>query len=78
MGNNRPITASDWRRFLEAHGCRQKRHNKTSHEHWKCPKCLRTIVFRNQYKEIPPFHLKTNLQTMGKTLSYLYDWLEKN
>lgn len=29
-------------------------------------------------KEIPFMHLKTNLASMGKTLEYLYDWIEKN
>jgi ribosomal protein L37AE/L43A len=78
LGNNRPIKIKDWVKFLEAHNCKKKRHNKTSHEHWKCPNCFRTITFRSQYKEIPAMHLKTNLTTMGYDLQYLYKWLENN
>lgn len=78
MGNNRPVKTKDWRRFLLAHGCEKKRHKSTSHEHWKCPNCFRTITFRSQYKEIPALHIKTNLSSLGKTLSELYNWIEKN
>ena len=78
MGNNRPVTKSDWIKFLEAHGCTKKRHNGTSHEHWKCPNCIRTITHRGQDKEIPALHLATNLKTMGLTLKDLYDWVENN
>ncbi|HET7360993.1 MAG TPA: hypothetical protein VFI78_03585, partial [Salinimicrobium sp.] len=65
MGNNRPIKKKFWIQFLKAHGCKKKRHKSTSHEHWKCPNCYRTIVFRGQNKEIPALHLKSNLETMG-------------
>lgn len=78
MGNKRPVKVSDWEKFLLAHDCVQKRHKGTSHEHWKCPNCFRTITFRSQYKEIPAMHLKTNLITMGYTLEYLYKWIEEN
>lgn len=77
MGNNRPVKKKYWIRFLIAHGCEeQKRKTGTSHVFWKCPNCIRTIVFRNQNKEIPFIHLKTNLDTMGYDLNYLYDWLD--
>ncbi|VAW16642.1 hypothetical protein MNBD_BACTEROID03-2724 [hydrothermal vent metagenome] len=56
----------------------KKCHKGTSHEHWKCPNCHRTITFRSQYKEIPAMHLKTNLITMDYNLDYLYKWLENN
>ena len=78
MGNNRPVKLKNWIKFLQAHNCLKKRHKGTSHEHWKCPNCLRTITFRSQYKEIPAMHLKTNLTTMGYDLDYLYKWLENN
>ncbi|MDR7215134.1 MULTISPECIES: type II toxin-antitoxin system HicA family toxin [Dyadobacter] len=78
MGNNRPVKLKDWIRFLEAHGCKHERHSSGSHDHWKCPGCWRTITHRIHLKEIPPMHLKTNLVSMGKTLEYLYDWIEKN
>jgi len=78
LGNNRPIKTSDWERFLTEHDCEKKRHKGTSHVHYKCPNCIRTITFRGQEKEIPAMHLSTNLRTMGFTLSYLYEWLDKN
>ena len=77
MGNNRPVKVTDWEKFLLSHGCEKKRHNKTSHEHWKCPGCTRTIVHRSQYKEVPALYLQTNLKTMGLTLKDLYDWIDK-
>ncbi|WP_374759059.1 type II toxin-antitoxin system HicA family toxin [Dyadobacter chenwenxiniae] len=76
MGNNRPVKIKDWIRFLEAHGCHYVR-EKASHEHWKCPGCFRTITHRPAYKDIPALHLRTNLATMGKSLEYLYNWIEK-
>ena len=77
MGNNRPVKTKDWIRFLKEHGGSQKRHNGTSHEHWKCPNCFRTVTFRPKDKEIPAMHLKTNLETMGYDLEYLYNWIDK-
>ncbi len=76
MGNNRPIKLKDWIRFLEAHDCKYAR--TTKHENWKCKGCRRTITFRGQYKEIPALHLKTNLDSMGFDLNYLYNWIDKN
>lgn len=75
MGNNRPVKVKDWIKFLKAHGCRYDR--TTNHEVWKCPNCRRSIIFRGHHKSIPPMHLKTNLDTMGYDLQYLYNWLEK-
>jgi len=39
---------------------------------------LRTITIREKDKEIPALHCKTNLATMGKTLTDLYSWIEAN
>lgn len=77
MGNNRPVKTKDFIAFLEAHGCKHQR-TKASHDHYKCPNCFRTITIREKDKEIPAMHAKTNLATMGLTLQYLYDWIEKN
>lgn len=77
MGNNRPVKTKDWVAFLLAHKCRYLR-TKSSHDHYKCPNCFRTITHREKDPEIPPMHLKTNLATMGYNLQYLYDWIEKN
>ncbi len=77
MGNNRPVDTKHWVAFLLAHGCKYKR-TKSSHDHYKCPNCFRTITHREKDKEIPPLHLKTNLTTMGLSLQYLYEWIDKN
>lgn len=77
MGNNRPVKTKDWIAFLEAQGCKYIR-TTASHSHYKCPKCLRTITHREKDKEIPALHLRTNLATLGKKLSDLYEWIEQN
>ena len=77
MGNNRPVKTKDWIAFLQSNKCNYLR-TKASHDHYKCPGCFRTITHREQDKEIPSMHLKTNLTTMGKTLAELYDWIDKN
>lgn len=77
MGNNRPVKTKNWIKFLLAHNCIYKR-TTASHVHYKCPNCFRTITFRELDKEIPSLHLRINLQTMGKTLEYLYSWIEEN
>lgn len=78
MGNNRPIKCKDWIKFLDHNGCEKLSHNGTSHEQWKCPNCIRRIVFRSQYKDIPAFHLRTNLKTMGMKIQELYVWIDNN
>lgn len=77
MGNNRPVKTSDWEAFLKFLGCRHIR-TKASHDHYKCPNCFRTITHRGKDKDIPAFHLKTNLTTLSLTLDYLYKWIEEN
>ncbi len=77
MGNNRPVKTKYWLKFLASRNCRYLR-TEASHDHYKCPNCFRTITHRGKDKEIPPFHLKTNLRTMGLTLEFLYTWIEEN
>ncbi len=77
MGNNRPVKTKDWIAFLKFNHCRYIR-TTASHDHYKCPNCFRTITHRENDKEIPAMHAKTNLATMDKTLKELYDWIDKN
>ena len=77
MGNNRPVKTKDWVAFLIAHGCKYQR-TTASHDHYKCPNCLRTITHREKDKDVPALHAKTNLQTMGFTLQELYNWIDAN
>lgn len=76
MGN-RPIKTKDWIAFLHFHKCRYLR-TKSSHDHYKCPGCFRTITHREKDSEIPAMHLRTNLHSMGLTMDYLYKWIEEN
>lgn len=77
MGNNRPVKTADWIAFLIHLGCTYQR-TTASHDHYKCPKCIRTITHREKDKDIPALHLKMNLKTLGLTLKDLYEWIEKN
>ena len=76
MGENRPVPKKHWIKFLKAHGCEFLEIN--NHEKWKCPDCLRPIVFRNAPKEIPFTHIKSDLRTLGKTTEYFYEWIRTN
>lgn len=77
MGNNRPIKTKCWVAFLMAHKCKYLR-TQSSHDHYKCPGCFRTITHREKDKDIPAMHLRTNLHSMGLDLKYLYDWVDEN
>ncbi|WP_177764114.1 type II toxin-antitoxin system HicA family toxin [Flavobacterium sp. I3-2] len=77
MGNNRPLKTSDWVAYLKHLGCNYIR-TSASHDHYRCPKCLRTITHREKDKEIPAIHLRTNLRTLGLDLNDLYNWIKEN
>ena len=77
MKYNKPTKTKDFIRFLEGHDCMYKR-TRASHDHYKCPKCFRTITFRGKAKEIPFIHLASNLKTMNMTVEYYYNWLKEN
>ncbi|TRX52374.1 hypothetical protein FNH22_21925 [Fulvivirga sp. M361] len=64
MGENRPIKTKCWVAFLEYLGCKEeKKKSGGSHFKWKCPECRRSIIIRPKDKEIPAFHIFTNLKT---------------
>ena len=67
--SRKPIPTKTFIKFLKKMGLEYKR-TKGSHEIWdkKDGSLLRPVVFRSQYKEIPPLHIETNLITLG--LSY--------
>lgn len=73
----KPIPVSCWRNFLISKGCTYAR-DKASHEHWKCPNCLRTITFWGSKKEVPGFHIETNLRTMGIPNEEFMQWVNQN
>ncbi len=77
MGEDRPVKIKCWEKFLEYHKCKYKSTN-ASHHKWKCPNCLQPIIFRGSKKEIPSFHIKTNLRTMGIPADDFYNWIKDN
>ncbi|TAE33469.1 MAG: hypothetical protein EAZ91_02325 [Cytophagales bacterium] len=78
MGNFRPIPVKCWIAFLKAHGCTFKSKQGTSHDKWRCPNCIQSIIFRGAEKEIPFAHIATNLTTMGRTKEYFLDWIAQS
>lgn len=79
MGNyRRPIPTRCWVRFLKAHGCRFVSKHRTSHDKWECPGCFRPIIFRGADKEVPFVHFTNDLETMGVSLEYFWEWVRKN
>ncbi|MGJ1321457.1 hypothetical protein D3C87_1450940 [compost metagenome] len=77
MGNNRPVKVKCWEKYLISIGCTKKR-IQSSHHHWGCPGCLRNIVLQGAEKDIPPFHIKTNLKSLGVNAEDFYKWAEEN
>ena len=75
--HNGPVLTKCWESFLKSKGCVFDRQQGT-HHHWKCPKCWRTITFWGHKKEIPRFHIRTNLKTMGLTNSIFNKWVSNN
>ena len=62
----KPIPLAKWKKWLKLHGLVYMR-TEASHEIWDRPDDAlhRPIVFRSAKKEIPGFHVHTNLQTLG-------------
>jgi len=77
MGILRTVKVSCWIKFLESQGWSYKS-NEASHEKWTKAGVFRPIVFRGAEKEIPLFHIETNLRTMGLTKEILTAWIQKN
>ncbi|MCG8322769.1 MAG: type II toxin-antitoxin system HicA family toxin [Cytophagales bacterium] len=64
MGKLTSIKVTTFRKFLEQVGCKFYR-VRASHEIWGRKDLTRPITFRNTKKEIEPFHIRTNLKTLG-------------
>ena len=76
MANARPIKTTCWVKFLISKGCVEAIGSK--HYKWKCPGCIRSIIFRGAPKEIPFAHIHTNLQTMNVTHEDFWKWIDEN
>jgi hypothetical protein len=62
----KPIATDKWKKWLKYRGLVYKR-TEASHEIWDYPDdmLLRPVVFRSAKKEIPSYHIHTNLVTLG-------------
>lgn len=62
----KPVPLSKWKKWLKYKGLVHIR-TEASHEIWDFPddSLMRPVVFRGTKKEIPSFHIQTNLQTLG-------------
>ena len=59
-----PIKTRTFRKFLKKQNCKFVR-IKGDHEIWRKQNLIRDIVFVTNEKEVPPFHIKTNLKTLN-------------
>jgi len=60
----RPIPVRKFRKFLKAVGCEIIRKN-GGHEDWGKKGLSRPIVVQTHKKEVPQFHIKGDLRTLG-------------
>tara|TARA_R110000850_G_scaffold94576_4_gene199299 strand:+ start:2201 stop:2443 length:243 start_codon:yes stop_codon:yes gene_type:complete len=75
--NFRPTKVKCFEKFLESRDCNYKS-TEASHDKWRCPDCIRSIIFRGAEKDIPAFHIHTLLKTMGVSKEEFYEWIDKN
>jgi predicted RNA binding protein YcfA (HicA-like mRNA interferase family) len=74
---NSPVPTKCWIKFLTYKGCGQSR-IEASHHIWKCPNSIRPIVFRGNKKEIPRFHINTNLKSLNISSIEFNVWIKEN
>ncbi|MET4083444.1 hypothetical protein ABIB40_003416 [Pedobacter sp. UYP30] len=77
MGGYRPVKTKCWIAFLKFKNCKHIR-TTASHDQWQCPGCFRNVVVREKDKEIPSFHINTNLDTMKIDKKEFWSWVETN
>lgn len=78
MSGFRPVKTKHFIKFLKANNCyRLPDKSGGSHSYWKKAGLLRRITIREADKDIPPFHIKTNLETLGLKFEDLVSFIEK-
>ena len=70
------IKVKDFRKFLKSEGLKYYR-TEGSHEIWGRIDLLRPITFQGAKKEIPPFHIRTNLKTLDVSVTTFLKKLKK-
>jgi hypothetical protein len=68
------VSVKDFKCFLSHHGLKQIRIS-SGHEIWCGKELTRPVVFQTHKDPIPLFIIKSNLRTMGLTLTDLHDYL---
>ena len=68
-----PVKVKVWKNFLEDQGLKYLRNN-DGHEMWSKKDLNRPITFQPRNKDIPGFHIVTNLRTLGLTVQNFLDW----
>lgn len=78
MGDFRPIKTKLFLNFLKLYNCyRVGEKSGGSHSYWKRPGLTRRITVREADKDIPPFHIKRNLETLGLKFKDLETFLNR-
>lgn len=75
--HNKPVDTKCWEKFLTHNNCMFEKNDGTHHK-WKCPNCMRSIIFWGHKKEVPRFHISTCLKTLGKTNKEFNLWAKGN
>jgi hypothetical protein len=68
------VSVNDFKRFLSHQGLKRIRIT-SGHEVWCGKELTRPVVFQTHKDPIPLFVIKSNLRTMGLTLTDLRDYL---
>lgn len=68
------VSVFDFKRFLLHHGLKQIRIS-GGHEIWSGKELTRPVVFQTHKDPIPIFIIKSNLRTMGLSLTDLHGYL---
>ncbi len=71
-----PVKVKTFRKFLKALGLNYNR-TKGDHEIWSRKDLARPITFPIKNKEITPFIIKTNLNTLNIEVNQFIEYLEK-
>ena len=70
-----PVKTQNFRKFLIKMGCNYVRTN-SSHEIWTRQDLNRPIVIQGNKKEVPKFHIQTNLRTLGISIKKFKEIIE--
>lgn len=71
-----PVKTSVFRKFLKSQNFFFIR-IKGDHEIWRKEGIIRDIVFITNEKEIPPFHIKSNLKTLDLSIEKFMEIIEQ-